>query len=81
MPRPTKSEIDAEIIDRAAGLFARYGFENTSLQQIADAVNLVCFQPYWSVNAQAASAQRRGRLGVQCAARHHLSPHRMEFAA
>lgn len=39
MPRPTKSEIDAEIIDRAAGLFARHGFEHTSLQQIADAVN------------------------------------------
>lgn len=39
MPRPTKSQIDAEIIDRAAGLFARHGFENTSLQQIADAVN------------------------------------------
>lgn len=38
MPRPTKNEIDAEIIDRAAGLFAKHGFENTSLQQIADAV-------------------------------------------
>lgn len=38
MPRPTKTQIDAEIIDRAAGLFARHGFENTSLQQIADAV-------------------------------------------
>lgn len=39
MPRPTKPEIDAEIIDRAAALFARHGFANTSLQQIADAVN------------------------------------------
>jgi AcrR family transcriptional regulator len=38
MPRLTKSELDAEIIDRAAGLFARHGFEHTSLQQIADAV-------------------------------------------
>ena len=38
MPRPTRSEIDAEIIDRAAGLFARHGFANTSLQQIAEAV-------------------------------------------
>lgn len=38
MPRPTKSEIDAEIIDRAAGLFARHGFERTSIQQIADAL-------------------------------------------
>lgn len=39
MPKPTKSEIDAEILDRAAGLFARHGFAHTSLQQIADAVN------------------------------------------
>ncbi len=39
MPRPTRSEIDAEIIDSAAGLFARHGFAHTSLQQIADAVN------------------------------------------
>ena len=39
MPRQTKTQIDAEIIDRAAGLFARHGFENTSLQQIADAVS------------------------------------------
>lgn len=38
MPRLTKTEIDAEIIDRAAGLFAKHGFEHTSLQQIADAV-------------------------------------------
>ena len=39
MPRPTKSEIAAEILDRAAALFARHGFAHTSLQQIADAVN------------------------------------------
>ena len=39
MPRPTKSEINAEIIDRAAGLFAKHGFAHTSLQQIADAVS------------------------------------------
>jgi len=39
MPRLSKYEIDAEIIDRAAGLFARYGVEHTSLQEIADAVN------------------------------------------
>ncbi|MBD9626344.1 TetR/AcrR family transcriptional regulator [Ensifer sp. ENS06] len=38
MPRPTRSEINAEIIDRAAGLFAKHGFEHTSIQQIADAV-------------------------------------------
>ncbi|MEP7456427.1 helix-turn-helix domain-containing protein [Phyllobacterium sp. SB3] len=39
MPRPTKSEIDADILDRAAALFAKHGFAHTSLQQIADAVN------------------------------------------
>lgn len=39
MPKPTRSQIDAEIIDRAAGLFAKHGFAHTSLQQIADAVN------------------------------------------
>lgn len=39
MPKPTKLEIDAEIIDRAAWLFSKYGFANTSLQQIADSVN------------------------------------------
>lgn len=39
MPKPTKSEIDADILDRAAGLFAKHGFAHTSLQQIADAVN------------------------------------------
>ncbi|ALS62884.1 TetR/AcrR family transcriptional regulator [Pandoraea norimbergensis] len=39
MPKPTKAEINADIIERAAGLFARHGFEQTSLQQIADAVN------------------------------------------
>lgn len=38
MPRLTKAEVDAEIIDRAAFLFARHSFEHTSLQQIADAV-------------------------------------------
>lgn len=38
MLRPTKSEIEAEIIDQAAGLFARHGFAHASLQQIADAV-------------------------------------------
>lgn len=32
------SEIHAEIVDRAAGLFSRYGFAQTSLQQVADAV-------------------------------------------
>lgn len=38
MPRQTRAEADAEIVDRAAGLFARHGFANTSLQQVADEV-------------------------------------------
>jgi AcrR family transcriptional regulator len=36
--RPTRQEIDDEIIERAAALFARYGFQETSVQRIADAV-------------------------------------------
>jgi AcrR family transcriptional regulator len=36
--RPTKQEIDDEIVERAAALFARYGFQETSVQRIADAV-------------------------------------------
>lgn len=38
MPRQTKAEIDAEILDGAAGIFARHGFARTSIQQIADAL-------------------------------------------
>jgi AcrR family transcriptional regulator len=38
MPRQTKEELDDEIIDCAATLFARYGFRETSVQRIADAV-------------------------------------------
>lgn len=38
MPRQTKAEIDAEILDCAAGIFARHGFARTSIQQIADAL-------------------------------------------
>jgi AcrR family transcriptional regulator len=38
MPRPTRQELDDEIVDRAAQLFARHGFRETSVQRIADAV-------------------------------------------
>lgn len=38
MPRPTRQEIDDEIVDTAATLFARHGFSETSIQRIADAV-------------------------------------------
>lgn len=38
VPRQTKEEIDAEIVDAAATLFARFGFRQTSVQAIADEV-------------------------------------------
>jgi AcrR family transcriptional regulator len=40
MARPFRRQIDEGILDRAAGLFARHGFEHTSLQAVADAVGL-----------------------------------------
>ncbi|MDT9598830.1 TetR/AcrR family transcriptional regulator [Sphingosinicella rhizophila] len=39
MPRQTKSEINDEILDCAAGLFGRQGFARTSIQQVAEALN------------------------------------------
>ncbi|QFZ19100.1 TetR/AcrR family transcriptional regulator [Saccharothrix syringae] len=38
MPRQTPQELDDEIIDGAAALFARHGFRETSVQRIAAAV-------------------------------------------
>lgn len=38
MPRPTKQQIDDEILEAAAHLFARHGFKETSVQRIADTV-------------------------------------------
>jgi AcrR family transcriptional regulator len=38
MPRPTKQQIEDEILESAAALFARHGFKETSIQRIADAV-------------------------------------------
>ncbi len=38
VPRQTKEELDDEIVDCAATLFARHGFKETSVQRIADAV-------------------------------------------
>lgn len=37
MPRQTRQEIDDEIVEHAAALFARHGFKDTSVQRIADA--------------------------------------------
>lgn len=36
----SRTRADEEIVDRAAALFARYGFEHTSVQAVADAVGL-----------------------------------------
>lgn len=38
MPRQTPQQIDDEILETAASLFARHGFRETSVQRIADAV-------------------------------------------
>ena len=38
MPRLTKEQIDEEILEAAAALFARHGIEQTSVQRVADAV-------------------------------------------
>jgi AcrR family transcriptional regulator len=38
VPRQTRQEIDDEIVDCAATLFARHGLQETSVQRIADAV-------------------------------------------
>jgi AcrR family transcriptional regulator len=38
VPRQTRQQIDDEIVDCAATLFARHGLQETSLQRIADAV-------------------------------------------
>ena len=37
MPRQSKQEIDDEIVEHAAALFAQHGFRETSVQRIADA--------------------------------------------
>ena len=38
MPRQTRQQIDDELVDCAATLFARHGLQETSVQRIADAV-------------------------------------------
>ena len=35
--RPSRDQLEREIVDRAAALFARHGFAHTSLQAVADA--------------------------------------------
>jgi len=40
MPRQPRTGVDEKILDVAAALFARHGFEQTSLKALADAVGL-----------------------------------------
>lgn len=40
MPRQPRTGVDEKILDAAAALFARHGFEQTSLKALADAVGL-----------------------------------------
>ncbi|MER7013816.1 helix-turn-helix domain-containing protein [Saccharopolyspora sp. NPDC000359] len=40
MARALRQQVDEEILDRAAALFAQHGFEQTSLKALADAVGL-----------------------------------------
>ncbi|MFD4669450.1 TetR/AcrR family transcriptional regulator [Lentzea sp. NPDC058450] len=40
MPRHPRTGVDEKILDAAAALFARHGFEQTSLKSLADAVGL-----------------------------------------
>ncbi|PZA19646.1 TetR/AcrR family transcriptional regulator, partial [Modestobacter versicolor] len=40
MTRTFRQQADEQILDRAAALFARHGFEHTSVQAVADAVGL-----------------------------------------
>jgi AcrR family transcriptional regulator len=40
MPRQPRTGVDEHILDAAAALFARHGFEQTSLKSLADAVGL-----------------------------------------
>lgn len=40
MTSTSRTRVDEDIVDRAAGLFARHGFEHTSVQAVADAVGL-----------------------------------------
>jgi AcrR family transcriptional regulator len=67
--RPFSQQVDGGIVDRAAALFARHGFEQTSLQAVADAVGLskaglLHHFPSKEALREAALAQA-GRLGRQ----------------
>ncbi|MEV0676479.1 helix-turn-helix domain-containing protein [Actinosynnema sp. NPDC050436] len=64
MARPLRLQVDEQILDRAAGLFARHGFAQTSLQALADAAGLSkagLLHHYPSKDALFAAAVELGR--------------------
>jgi len=64
MVRPLRRHVDEQILDRAAGLFARHGFAHTSLKDLADAVGLSkagLLHHYPSKEALFDAAQEMGR--------------------
>ncbi|MCT2584819.1 TetR/AcrR family transcriptional regulator [Actinophytocola gossypii] len=64
MARSIRRHLDEEILDRAAGLFARHGFDHTSLKDLADAVELSkpgLLHHYPSKEALFAAAMAMGR--------------------
>lgn len=81
--RPFRQQVDGGIVDRAAALFARYGFEQTSLQAVADAVGLskaglLHHFPSKEALREAAMAQARslGRQAVESVGGLPLGPER-----
>jgi AcrR family transcriptional regulator len=76
--RPIRQQIDSQILDRAAALFARRGFEQTSVQAIADATGfskagLLHHFPSKDALREAVLAQAR-TLGEQVLAQVHDLP-------
>lgn len=64
MTRPLRQQVDEEILDRAAALFAQHGFDQTSLKALADAVGLSkagLLHHYPSKEALYRAAQESGR--------------------
>lgn len=68
MTRLARQYVDEQILDRAAGLFARHGFAHTSLKDLADAVGLSkagLLHHFPSKEALFEAAMEMGRTQVQ----------------